>query len=338
MNAIKRIFAAGILISAASAASFAQDPAGTVTYALPQTSITFEVEAVRENFFAGPYAKYAEKYLGVSARQENQSSCTVTSVKMTPYNEADPDTRFYVQLRSDSNFGTLTSQGLVAVSDGNFGNGSQWRFAAEASADFSGKGVSSNLTTGSTTLYRGSSSTAGSTTVQQSMVVQKSLEQRAKEAAEMVDELRTKRVQIVTGDTDATYSGEAMGAALEEISSLEKEYLSLFLGYSDFQTQTLKCDVVPKADQKSSTYVAFRVSDTDGLVPADNLAGKPYLLEIIPQTVSDASGKAVASKEGMVVYRIPAVCTVKLSDGVIVLLQDRIPVYQLGRVGYYPVK
>lgn len=47
----------------------AQDPVGTVSYALPQTTITIEVEAVREYFYAGPYAKYAQKYLGVDARQ-----------------------------------------------------------------------------------------------------------------------------------------------------------------------------------------------------------------------------------------------------------------------------
>ena len=46
----------------------AQDPMGTVSYSLPQTTITIEVEAVREYFYAGPYAKFAQKYLGVDAR------------------------------------------------------------------------------------------------------------------------------------------------------------------------------------------------------------------------------------------------------------------------------
>ena len=32
----------------------AQDPAGAVSYALPQTTISLEVEAVREYFHAGP--------------------------------------------------------------------------------------------------------------------------------------------------------------------------------------------------------------------------------------------------------------------------------------------
>ena len=316
--------------------SAAQDPMGTVSYALPQTTITLEVEAVRENFYAGPYAKFAQKYLGVDARQEDQQTCTLSAVKMTPVIEADQSNRYFVTPDKNSmSFLSLTSQGLIAVNDGSFGNGSQWRFASQAGADFSDKGVSSNLTSEATTLFRGVD--GNRVGVQQSMVVQKSLEQRAQEAAEMIFELRKKRVQIVTGDTDATYSGEAMGAALSEIAALEKEYMSMFIGYSDFQTQKLKCDVVPEKDRKSQTYVAFRISDTDGIVSADNMSGKPYLIELTPQPVSPASGKGTAAKGNVAVYRIPAICSVKLTDGVNPILQDRVAVYQLGVESYFPL-
>ena len=186
-----------------AAAANAQDPMGTVSYALPQTTITLEVEAVRESFHAGPYAKFAQKYLGVNARQEDQQTCVLSAVKMTPQIEADQNNRFYITPEKGAmSFLALTSQGLVAVNDGSFGNGSEWRFASQADADFSDRGVSSNLTSEATTLIRGVD--GNRVAVQQSMVVQKPLEQRAKEAADMIFDLRKKRVQIVTGDTDAT--------------------------------------------------------------------------------------------------------------------------------------
>lgn len=315
----------------------AQDPAGVVSYALPQTTISLEVEAVREYFHAGPYARYAQKYLGVEAGQEDRSTCTLSSVKMTPCIEADQNCRYYLTTGKNGmpSFMTLTSQGLIAVSDGNFGNASRFRFASQSGGDFSDKGVSSNLTSEATTLFKGVD--GNRIGVQQSMVVQKSLEQRAKEAADMLFELRRKRVQIVIGDTDATYSGEAMGAALAEIASLEKEYMSLFIGYSDYQTQTLKCDVVPVKDQKKQTYVAFRLSDTDGIVAADNMSGRPYLLELTPQEISNPEGKASSAKGNTAAYRIPAICKVVLTDGENPILQDRVAVYQLGTVSYYPL-
>lgn len=333
-KALTFVLAAAALLPAVKTA--AQDPMGTVSYALPQTTITLEVEAVRENFYAGPYAKFAQKYLGVDARQEDQKTCSLTAVKMTPVIEADQSNRFFITPDKNSmSFLSLTSQGLIAVNDGSFGNGSQWRFASQAGADFSDKGVSSNLTSEATTLFRGVD--GNRVGVQQNMVVQKSLEQRAKEAAEMIFDLRKKRVQIVTGDTDATYSGEAMGAALAEIAALEKEYMSMFIGYSDFQTQKLKCDVVPEKNRKSQTYVAFRISDADGIVSADNMSGKPYLIELTPQPVSPATGRGTAAKGAVAMYRIPAICNVKLTDGVNPILQDRIAVYQLGVESYFPI-
>ena len=42
-------------------------------------------------------------------------------------------------------------------------------------------------------------------------------------------------------------------------------------------------------------------------------------------------------KEVLAYYRIPAVCTVKLMDGANLLLQSRMPVYQLGQESSLPV-
>jgi hypothetical protein len=156
----------------------------------------------------------------------------------------------------------------------------------------------------------------------------------------MILDIRDQRLRIVTGDTDATYSGAAMGAAIDELTRLEKEYLMLFIGYSEFQTQKMNFEVIPQPGE-TQMYVAFRLSDTAGLVPADNLSGKPVVMEIIPQTFADpagASDAAKATKGAAIYYRIPAICNVKLMDGVNMLLQSRIPVYQLGRESSTPLK
>ena len=172
--------------------------------------------------------------------------------------------------------------------------------------------------------------------VQQQMVVEKSLETRAKEAADMIFRLRRKRIDIITGDTDATYSGEAMASAIEELSRLEKEYMTLFYGYSELRTQKMSYDIVPSASNQKQMYIAFRISDKDGLVAADNMSGKPYVLELVPQKIA-APAASASGKGSQMYYRVPAICFAKLSDGVNVILQTRIPVYQLGVVSSYPV-
>ncbi len=214
--------------------------AQTYTYALPQTVISLEVTAENEQFHAGPYAKYAMKYLGVDARTTNGGSCRITEIRMTPLVEADPSRRLSVNTGAGKEtFLSLSAQGLVSVGDGQSGRSSQWRFPSPSDADFADRGVSSNLTSEQTTLYR--SVQNNMVAVQQDMVVTKSIEQRAREAADMIFSLRKKRVEIVTGDTDATFSGEAMAAAIQEISRMEKEYLSLYLTWFLPRRQRVRC-------------------------------------------------------------------------------------------------
>ena len=325
-----------------ASAQKASDPEGYVTYSLPSTTLMLDVEAVQEAFYAGPYARYAEKYLGMKVRQKDEVKWEITQVSLVPLVEADLSRRYTLAVKKnapDVSFLKLSSAGLVSFADGGFGSGQTWRFPVSGSADFAGKGVSSNLTSEAATLYRGERKDAAysKVSVQQNMVVEKTLEQKAAEAAQMIVRIREQRLQIVTGDTDATYSGEAMGAAVAELTRLEEEYMSLFTGYSECQTKNMSFEVIPAADRESQMYVAFRMSDTAGPVPSDNLSGKPVVMEIIPQAAAVPSEPSAASKVQTVKYLIPAVCTVKVKEGSELLIQSRVPVYQLGVLGSMPV-
>jgi len=328
------------MMSYVASAQTGTDPEGYVTYSLPMTTIMLDVEAVHENFYVGPYAKYAEKYLGIKPRMKDESSVQLTQIAVTPHVEADQNCRyslFATKQGINPSVFKLGAAGLVAFADANYTDESVWRFPVEGKKDFSDKGVSSNITSESATLYRNEKkeSAYNRVSVQQNMVVEKTLEQKAAETAAMILDLRRQRLQIVTGDTDATYSGEAMGAAIDEITRLEKEYLTLFTGYSEYQTQKVRFEVIPEAAKENQIYVAFRISDKNGLVPADDLAGKPVIMEIIPQSFMQNESKK-KSKEEVIRYRIPAICTVKLKEGAELLMQTRIPVYQLGQESSIP--
>lgn len=344
---------AACVVTLTASAQKKSDQVGALTYCLPSTVVSLEVEAVQEKFYAGPYARYAEKYLGVKARQQDETTFQLTSVRMTPYVEADQSKRYSLVLDKgviDASFLKLSSVGLVSFGDAAHGNETVWRFPTESSGDFSGKGVSSNLMSESTVLYKKDKkqSAYSKVSVQQNVLVTKSVEKKASEAADMILNLRKQRLQIVTGDTDATYSGEAMGAAIEELSRLENEYMTLFMGYSEYQTQKMNFDILPDPARETQRYIAFRLSDSAGLVPADNLSGKPVVMEFVPQTFMQIPEPVLDEKEAkkskkdvtpavLAYYRIPAICTVKLMEGMDVLLQTRMPVYQLGQESSLPV-
>lgn len=316
-------------------------PAGTVVYSLPSTTIMLKVTASHEAFVAGPYAQYAKKYLGIDARSTSGSTYTIKSVEMLPYIEADREMSAAVNLQGSkvapANFLNLCSQGLIVLSDNYSGNGAQWRFPAAVDTKEFLNGTVANIGSATTTLYKTVMGAEGveKVPVKQTQTVEKSLEKKAEETAELIFKLRQKRLDIITGDTDATFSGEAMAATLSEIKRLEQEYMEMFTGKSVFDEQTAVFEVVPKASNPKHMYIAFRLSDSQGLVQANNMQGRPFVLElsadgepIAPTSVSEAA----ATTKGRVAYRKPAIVSARLMDGQKVLLQTRIPVYQLGKI------
>jgi hypothetical protein len=60
-----------------------------VVYALPSSVIEIHVEAVHELFTAGPYARYAQKYLGMTAEMENREHHHLKSIALRTIVEAD---------------------------------------------------------------------------------------------------------------------------------------------------------------------------------------------------------------------------------------------------------
>lgn len=330
----------------------AENTNGSLIYTLPRTSIRLTVEAVRESYYAGPYARFASKYLGIEASDQNSVNYRLQSIKLIPTVEADPQLRMVADLTSlkkpqaIADFFEMSSQGLVILSDDSQTGEEVWRFPAPVNpADQQTKGMTSNLTETETTMYRSVRSGNGfeKVPVSQSQVVSKSLETKAEEAAQLIFDLRRKRIQIITGDTDATFSGNALEAAISEINRLEEEYLSLFLGERTEAVETLSFDVVPETTQERQLQIAFRISEEEGILPADNVAGRPVALELIPEATEEEIrqylGDGIPPKKPTpeITYRVPGICTARLSDGRQVLLQTRIPVYQMGQTLSFPI-
>jgi hypothetical protein len=328
-----KAWALGLLIAAP-----ALGQAQTVSYSLPQTTVTVEVEAVQESFFAGPYASFAKKYLGIDVRSRDASRSYLKEVRLVTRVEADPAARYTIDIKgAEDKFLVLSSQGLVSFQDKLEGSDLVWRFNPQPEADFGTKGVTSQTRTEIRTTWQEVQTDTSfiRVPVEEAFQVEKTTEMKAKEAAELILRARKERFNISTGNTDATFSGEALGAALAELDRVEKEYLTLFTGYTVEREQKGSFDVVPTDAVKKQQYIAFRLSDREGL-EADGV-GTPYLLEFEPAEVSEGVPSARESKNS-IHYRIPAVCSVKLVSGGRTLFVSRFPVYQLGREAHFPLK
>ena len=316
-------------------------------YNLPRTTLTLEVTLERNCFFAGPYARYAEKYLGITVPTEDAVTHRITGMRLTSSLEADPSASYVISKKAAQKaakpFLALTAQGMVALTeDIAFPDEARWHFqGAQGEGDFAGKGVSFNLESHSTVLYPAEEDDAvwNRIAVQQKMTVAKSTEVRAKEAAERIGELRDNRLDILTGNTDANFSGAALGDAVRSLEALEAEYLTLFTGYSTTQSQTLTFDLIPSGGKGRGVQVAFRLSDEEGLLPADNLSGQLYMLEVQPEAEGAEDDAEDPKYKGEYLrYRVPAVCRIRITDGVRTYLQTRLPICQKGKTALLPLQ
>ena len=319
-------------------------PAGAIVYSLPITTIHLVVEAEHQSFIAGPYARFAQKYLGVEAKTESGEYYKIKSIEMIPYIEADPSLNISLNLgnqrHASANFLEMINQGLIIWSDSYAGKEQKMYYPQLKSEEIFAKSVSApNLANESSTLYRTVQTESGTerVAVRQSQTVERSLESKAEEVASQIFNLRAKRLNIITGDTDATFSGDAMRAAIEEINRLEDEYLALFFGKVKEDVQRASFDVIPVKNNERQIYIAFRISELVGLLPAGNLSGRPIVLELITEAGSTEYSLGGATTKDAVLYRKPVMVNARLMDGQELLLQSRLPIYQLGTLLSFPI-
>lgn len=301
-----------------------------VIYALPSTTLTVEVEVEQEDFFAGPYATYARKFLNMDVKDRNAVRSSVTALELIPRVEADLKALYSCE-SDNAALLALTAQGLVALQNKADAGALAWRFLPPVGASFPG-GVASPVKEETRITYKSirTEDSVVQVPVEHKVKSAKTLEDKAAEAAEMILSVRRDRLNIVSGNTDASYSGEAMGAALRELDRIEKEYMALFEGYTVKRRYTASFDVVPVPGEQR--YLAFRLTD-NGPVP-DGQKGVPYYIELEPEEMTlPEEGKSKA-KATPIRYRIPAICRVKLTRDGIRLTESRIPVYQLGTEAY----
>ena len=322
MEVMKKLFVAAALLLPLAL------PAQEVSYALPSTSITVKVEVRQETFFAGPYAPFAKQMLNMSVSDQDAITTEITRVELIPRVEADTDA-WYTCDQESSALLSLSAQGLVSL--GNAAAPVSWRFLPGLKADFTDKGLTVPEKEAVETIFTEMPTDTGMVTipVEHKILVEKTLEDKASDAADVILQVRKERLNIASGNTDASYSGESLRAALQELERIEAEYMALFRGYSVVRKQVCTYDVVPSRSVNHHRYLVFRLTD-DGPV-TEGVSGTPYYLELQPEGTLPEEDQADKKKsKGSVRYRIPQVCKVTFSRDGHPLLQTRLPFYQLG--------
>ena len=316
-----------------------------VTYSLPYSSFTVEVTAVQNIHFAGPYSQYAREMLNMNVPALDVKDTYVKEIRVIPKLEADPYTPRYTCPAGSSVMLEMSAQGLISFSEKT--SGASWRFYPSAAADFSTEGLTGPIKEETQITYRTVKTDTAEVRypVEHIVKVTKTTEDKAAAAAELILKAREERFNIATGNTDASYSGESMAAALSELTKVEQEYLKLFTGYSVTREFSATFEVLPSATARTNRYTAFYLTEDGNLSKESKGKSKPYELEFTPVSVPDVKtdpsqaqdARKKSDKSYTIHYRLPAICRLRVLEDGTPILETRVPVYQLGRENEMPV-
>jgi len=313
---------------------------GMLLYSLPQTVLDVTVEADETEILPGPYHQYAAKYLGIRDVPSNpEYSWTITRVKVSLHTETDPDYVFAVQGSFQPDvFPGLTKlmQDSMVIDLSRFPNEFvTYNSVPEKSAEpyFTDLSIKRNYEA------QKDIEAAGKSTLKE-----KSLEQKAEEAANFLIKVKKRRFKMVAGMNDSTPQGEGMIDAIQELTRVEEAYLSLFTGKRTVYHHRRNYHFTPNNGKKTDRVVLFRFSDTGGFLDAQETSGKPVLFDLAGTSKIkglEQSASFARLDDNMILYRIPDLVNVKLIYGESVLSEALLPVFQSGalvRMELQPVK
>ena len=335
------VLAGSLTVAGASAQVKAYKPSkpmegNTVAYALPRSVVRVQVVAERESVRVGPYARFAQKLLGVMAPLADKDIYTIQSATLCAAQEADPAEVYALDNpdKSPLRIYDVTPEGFVAASAaGQKPLPPAWDCAGPL------RGLVPDRC--EAVSYLDSDTSFVKVSVDRLSLVEKSPESMAQDAANAIFSLRRHRIDLVTGEAGENVFGAGLKAALEEIDRLEQEYLSLFLGKQFRQRIVREFSVVPSKDEAGDGRLPFLDRYRRLAVRGRSVGGaaRPAGACCPENKAQSLAPERRASKDsrGTILYRVADMVNCRLMDGNREIAQSRLPLYQFGQVIELPV-
>ena len=292
-----------------------ETPSGAV-YSMPSTTLKVNIVVQKETIRRGPYARFAQKYLGVMAPLADKDIYTIKDASL---GYSDSDIR-----EADA-----TIVAPLAGPTNHFGEPVPGREFNEVR--FDDRGLEPVITERVVVSHVASDTSFVKIAPDRTETVERSTEEMAKAAADAIFTLRKRRFELVTGEAGENVFGAGMKAALDEIARLEQEYLSLFLGKQYVQQMVREYTILP--DSGKVNYIVCRFSDTAGLMAGSDLSGRPLVLELHPEGRADAKSlprRSPRDNRPGINFRVADFVNCRLVDGTSELAARRVPIYQWG--------
>jgi len=333
--------------------SLTNQPENGIIYALPKTTLRFTVEALRTDIIPGPYYEYAEKYLGMNdVPEEEYSDWKISNITIDSYHEIDP-AQFYLlepEGKMNMNMQKLIESGSIMPvnlrAKDQFPNDFYGFNDPGKEVVFTDLSVKKYIGEEKVTYYKRvqRDSLFAKVPVVKTQSVTKTFEDKAEEAANFIFMIREKRFELLTGMADFYPEGKSLEVAINELNNLESEYLSLFIGKKFTSTYKATFEYSPQKEDLNQPHILFRYSDERGVLPPNDLRGRPIIVELeklnhthnLDFLFADQINREGTTYKNKLFYRIPDQAFIHVVDGNQLLAKRKLIIEQFGTVVQIP--
>jgi hypothetical protein len=332
-----------------------------VFYNLPQNYLIIDVVVEETAFFAGPYAEYSYKYLGIDkVVKSDKSEYKIKSIQVQTATQPDPAQSYFVEIPPKSSSKDTRSILLSLDQAGIINAGSQ----SQTQIDYTAMGNKKYTHTVSGgdinkddlfnyVLRPGMMEitdtiikviTIDTTFIQdiryEKRFVDMSIEQQAANAKEKIDMLRKERHKLLTGYQEIAYEGEAIRFMHNQLKEQEDEYMAMFTGKKINRTHSYRFYYTPKQEDINSNVPVFKFSKFNGLSEKGN--GEYVFIKFesnnITENIASSALKVESSNTGQhgFYYRIPEYADISLIYKGEKMSTDKFIIPQFGVVSYIP--
>ena len=287
-----------------------------LNYYLPYTVADIEFVATKTVCKAGPYYKYAKKYLGVTdIVTEDSETWAIERVCMVPRGIADTENRYQLTFKSGQTpYIYVNPDGLI------------YSINAEPEiADLSCPPVAPDEP----------DSIDVSKVFSEELLMSGSIAKMAEVAAKQIYRIRESRLDLLTGDVDKMPAdGDSFKLIIAQLDAQEAALTALFLGTKSVERVVKRVEYCPEVDVESE--ILFRFSDFLGFVDADDLSGAPVSISVTVTEKGeypvDNKGNIVELPKKALAYTIPGKAVIAISYDGRTYVEEELPIAQLGVV------
>ncbi|MCX6267145.1 MAG: DUF4831 family protein [Bacteroidetes bacterium] len=333
-----------------------------IFYSLPRTVVKIDVKIDRIENYKGPYADFALRFLGLkNVVETNSIDYKISNISITTYAEPDSDQYYFVELGDKISKGEKA--GMLSLNDAGViigtlpesmdtinkfvpvlkqvdapadpdrdAFGELFKYSADVSVFEKVDTIIRKINIDTLTVER---------QYYKRTMVEKSPEQKAKEAADYISKIKENRFNLISGTQEVNYNKETLEYMDDQLNRMEKEYLKLFTGISVHKSVTFSYKYIPVPNQINAEIPIFKFLKSKGVIDLDDQGGKVVTIKIqrVGNTNTVANYLKKAEKDSKVQgfsYRIPELARVSVKLDENTQQETQCLVSQLGVVTNLP--